>query len=201
MVDESYGIWEQNFRVQMKRLREARGETQTDLARSLKALGLPFHQQTVQRVESGERPVRLNEAFIIAEHMQVDLASMTGVSTPTDREIMYAADRLDRAAHIAAGNLEDAGVELTPALEELAATLSALPGTLSAESVAVAKKAIPIARATHEIYLIMESLDGGYGDVDRSIEESFQEVTRVFEDLVATCEAKGNDDGQHPEEA
>ena len=54
--DNPYALWERNFRQQMQRLREAQEMTQTDLARSLKAFGLPFHQQTIQRIESGEVP-------------------------------------------------------------------------------------------------------------------------------------------------
>lgn len=61
----------------MFRIREGKGMTQTDLARTLKtAYGLPFHQQTIQRIESGERPVRLNEANLIALILRTDLFQM-----------------------------------------------------------------------------------------------------------------------------
>ncbi len=69
-------VWERNFRERMTRMREGLGMTQTDLARSLKAFGLPFHQQTIQRIESGERPIRLNEANLIAETLNADLFTM-----------------------------------------------------------------------------------------------------------------------------
>jgi transcriptional regulator with XRE-family HTH domain len=71
------GVWERNFRERMVRMREAKGMTQTDLARTLKTdFGLPFHQQTIQRIESGERPVRLNEANLIAQTLHADLFTM-----------------------------------------------------------------------------------------------------------------------------
>lgn len=65
--------WEEDFRANMKKARESIGMTQTEMARQLKDIGLPFHQQTIQRVESGERPVRLDEAFAIAELLGLPL--------------------------------------------------------------------------------------------------------------------------------
>ncbi|MBF8187315.1 helix-turn-helix transcriptional regulator [Nonomuraea sp. K274] len=97
MADEPnpHALWEHNFIQQMKLLREARKMTQTDLARELKAFGLPFHQPTVQRIENGERPVRLNEAHLIARVLGVDVQSMAANSTPNaEREIRYAVDQL-----------------------------------------------------------------------------------------------------------
>ncbi|MFI0484859.1 helix-turn-helix transcriptional regulator [Actinomadura sp. 9N215] len=90
--------WERNFATQMQRLREARKMTQTDLAKELQRFGLRFHQQTVQRVEAGERPVRLNEAYVIAQIFDVDLRSMTMSGSPADRDMLYAVDRLRRGS-------------------------------------------------------------------------------------------------------
>lgn len=70
--------WEGNFRGRMEAMRTAAGMTQTDLARVLRErYGLPFHQATIQRIEAGERPVRLNEAHLIAHAFQTDLDTMT----------------------------------------------------------------------------------------------------------------------------
>ncbi|KQR64572.1 hypothetical protein ASF89_08795 [Frigoribacterium sp. Leaf172] len=82
----------------MRSRREALGITQTELARELRAKGLSFHQQTVQRVEGGERPVRLDEAFLISDALSFPIYSMV---KPPEGEIgsMYTAiDRLRRAA-------------------------------------------------------------------------------------------------------
>lgn len=89
--------WEHNFAQRMRQLREARNMTQTDLARALKAAGLPFHQQTVQRMENGERPVRLNEAHLIARALDVDLSVMLAEET-TDQELRFAVDALRQAS-------------------------------------------------------------------------------------------------------
>lgn len=90
--------WESNFIEQMKRLRDARGMTQTDLARQLNTeYGLPFHQPTVQRIESGERPVRLNEAHAIAEVLEVDVSAMVSTRARSAEEMRYAVDRVHDA--------------------------------------------------------------------------------------------------------
>jgi transcriptional regulator with XRE-family HTH domain len=83
-AEAEVGVWERNFRERMVRMREAKGMTQTDLARALKTdFGLPFHQQTIQRIESGERPVRLNEANLIAQTLHADLFTMmSNVGSP-----------------------------------------------------------------------------------------------------------------------
>lgn len=87
--------WEYNLVAQLPALRESRGMTQTDLAKFLKSWGLPFHQQTIQRIESGERPVRLNEAYLIARLFDVDLDSLTMTEAPpTARAIRIAVDRM-----------------------------------------------------------------------------------------------------------
>lgn len=70
-------LWERNFRERMERMRTAAGMTQTDLARVLREhYGLPFHQATIQRIEAGERPIRLNEAHLIAKAFNTDLDLM-----------------------------------------------------------------------------------------------------------------------------
>ncbi|MFF0862349.1 multiprotein-bridging factor 1 family protein [Nonomuraea sp. NPDC003560] len=97
MAEHPNPRWEHNFVQQMKRLREARKMTQTDLARELKAYGLPFHQPTVQRIENGERPVRLNEAIVIARVLEADFNGMLTEGT-TDQELRFTVDRFRRAS-------------------------------------------------------------------------------------------------------
>lgn len=106
-TDLSAGVWESNFRERMLHIREFQGMTQTDLARVLKNnYGLPFHQQTIQRIESGERPIRLNEANLIAETLNVELFEMTadmGTPKAVGIQLKIARDRLaDRVREIAA---------------------------------------------------------------------------------------------------
>ncbi|WP_166788920.1 helix-turn-helix transcriptional regulator [Cryobacterium sp. TMT4-31] len=88
--------WEANFREQMRRRREAQGMTQTDLARGLSRKGLPFHQQTIQRIESGERPIRLDEAYLIANKLETPMDTMLSAPDTEFGEIRDAVERIRR---------------------------------------------------------------------------------------------------------
>lgn len=59
-------------------LRVSRGWSQSDLARRLADQGLPFHQQTVQRVEQGVRPLRLTEGVVLASLFNMDVGELLG---------------------------------------------------------------------------------------------------------------------------
>lgn len=92
--DEAVFVWN------MRRLRERQGITQTELARRAKAAGLQFHQPTVQRIESGERPLKLHEATRIARILGSDLKGMMHASTPSTaaQELLESARRVGLAA-------------------------------------------------------------------------------------------------------
>jgi transcriptional regulator with XRE-family HTH domain len=61
---------EEMFSASVRHLRRARAWTQTDLARAMKTRGFDnFHQQTIQRIEDGKRPVRLEEAYALAAEL------------------------------------------------------------------------------------------------------------------------------------
>ncbi|HML50895.1 MAG TPA: helix-turn-helix transcriptional regulator [Propionicimonas sp.] len=58
----------QTFAREVRRLRDLRGLSQTDLAAQLRErYGLKFHQATIDRVEKGARPCRLDEVYALAE--------------------------------------------------------------------------------------------------------------------------------------
>lgn len=80
---ESSGLpWEAAFASHLKRARERLQMSQTELARQAAEQGLPYHQQTVQRVETLARPIRLNEALVLAGIVGEDLAAMLSSPTP-----------------------------------------------------------------------------------------------------------------------
>jgi DNA-binding XRE family transcriptional regulator len=83
--------WEAAFVHRMKTLRERDDVSQTELAKAAAAKGLPFHQQTIQRIETGIRPVRLNEAVVLAEILGSSLDAMTQADTVDSlrKEAMY----------------------------------------------------------------------------------------------------------------
>lgn len=108
--NDSPFLWERAFAGNMARLRVAQGTSQNELAKRLTARGLPFYQATVQRVENGDRSIRLDEACLIAEYFEVSLdAMMTNFSGPME-DASYAVDRVRRYAKTLVDNgQEDVG--------------------------------------------------------------------------------------------
>jgi transcriptional regulator with XRE-family HTH domain len=65
------------FVENMQAMRERRNWSQTHFAKVLREKhGLPFHQPTIQRIEAGERPLRMHEAFSIARALGVPFQAM-----------------------------------------------------------------------------------------------------------------------------
>ncbi len=125
MKDDPRRRWEANFIRSMEQRRRSLGMTQTDLARELKRLyDLPFHQQTIQRIETGERPVRLDESHCIAETLGLSLAVMTADTGGTAEDLEYLIDLLyDELSERGLAILD--GIELhTQELESLFNTLT-----------------------------------------------------------------------------
>lgn len=105
--------WELNFRAQMKHRRETSGDTRAAFAKRLAAMGLPYHQPTVQRVEDGERPVRLDEAFVIAQALGTTVDAMTKPLTSAGEAIDAERETLMRAWGAVQQSLDDSLFKLT----------------------------------------------------------------------------------------
>ncbi|MGW7706318.1 helix-turn-helix transcriptional regulator [Streptomyces sp. NPDC054771] len=67
---------EANFALRMKLLREARGLSQAEIATRLSRMGVAVPQQTIARIETGKRSLRLDEATAIARALNADLLDM-----------------------------------------------------------------------------------------------------------------------------
>lgn len=68
--------WEETFVSIFKTRREQLELTQAAVAKRASESGLPFYQQTIQRIEDGKRPVRLNEALVLAAVVDLSLDEM-----------------------------------------------------------------------------------------------------------------------------
>jgi transcriptional regulator with XRE-family HTH domain len=66
-------LTEQRFAANLRGVREDSRMSQYALAQEMSERGWPWRQQTVARVETGQRMVRLGEATAIAEILQVPL--------------------------------------------------------------------------------------------------------------------------------
>jgi transcriptional regulator with XRE-family HTH domain len=79
--------------------RKAKGYSQSDLAGMLEQRGLPFQQQTILKIEKGTRPLKLEEAYVIADILGIELSSLTE-QFGNDELAATAAEVLQRAAVI-----------------------------------------------------------------------------------------------------
>lgn len=138
----------ENVRASRKRCKMSQGE----LARRMKELGWPYHQQTVRRIEEGDRKVTPGEGKAIARILGT---SLTRLMMP-GREAS-AIGLLDRGT----GAVLDAYEQIaswTEALDgtqdHLAATVSETESAGFAESPALAG---PLAEARHALGLTAES--------------------------------------------
>ena len=86
MEEDGSPRWERNFRDAITAKREKLGMSQSALARELSEMGLSFRQQMIQQVESGERPIRLNEAVAFSEILGIPLDE--GISGSIDSDSM-----------------------------------------------------------------------------------------------------------------
>lgn len=100
--------WEFNFRKHLVAQRERSGLSQTGLAKRLADRGLPFHQQTIQRLELGDRAVRLDEAFVIADEIGLKLEDMVKPLNSALAPAYYAIQDLERTVReVARETLDD----------------------------------------------------------------------------------------------
>ena len=126
------GFKEAMFRENIKRRRDVLGMNQTELARRMKAAGYAFHQQTIQRIEAGERPVRLDEAYSIAEILESTVESMTRVYTTGFAEVVYSIERFRRESGTVESELSEVFDDWQDAFDEMYAAFAdtvPLPGT------------------------------------------------------------------------
>lgn len=128
--------WESSFGEALRELRVEAGLSQNALAQELRRRDLPFHQQLIDRVERGARPIRLNEAIVISRFFGKELEEMfDSTLEPVDRAT-FTRRRLERMARRAtqvqrdltrAGQVLGTDVDLTTEverdLESLAQTL------------------------------------------------------------------------------
>jgi len=105
----------------MREMREAAGITQTELARRLRIRGLPYHQQTVQRVEVGDRPIRLDEAFHIAAELETHLDVMVQPGRPGVADAAVSFLRLRRESEQLIGEITDATADWVDSFHESSA--------------------------------------------------------------------------------
>lgn len=78
------------------------GISQSRLAELMTARGFSWHQTTVAKTETGERPLRLTEALALADELGVDLTVFLPGSRPTEAgaRVLELEHRLRRVRNI-----------------------------------------------------------------------------------------------------
>ena len=82
----------------VRRLRTERGFTQADIAARMTERGHGWYAQTVQKIESYGRPLRLDEAVSLSEILRVPLDQLAGVSAPASMPQADIAREIQRLA-------------------------------------------------------------------------------------------------------
>ena len=123
------------FRHNMKKWRKIKGMSQDDLARKITENppdSLIFHQQTIQKIENGNRGVSLTDAVVISAALDVDLNTMLmRPDAPGKTSVDLRKERLRRDMHVA----HLAVKELESTLKKLEEVYDIAPGEEERESV------------------------------------------------------------------
>ncbi len=101
----------------VQRFRKAAGLSQADLAHALNQRGASFQQQTVLKVEKGSRPLKLDEAVMIADILKMPVFDLL-IMRADAGELVEAAIELNKANE-ALRRLEARREELAGELEQL----------------------------------------------------------------------------------
>jgi transcriptional regulator with XRE-family HTH domain len=109
----------------LRRLRMARGWSQEEVARQMKAYGYDFHQTMIAKIEAAQRPIRVREL--------ADFAALYGVEA---HELIYPP----------AGSLKEAAKEIAA----LRGQLQEVTARAEAAAVAVAKAETDLAAAQED---------------------------------------------------
>jgi transcriptional regulator with XRE-family HTH domain len=71
------GLADERFAANVRQLREGQGKSQADVARLMAGHGWPYHPQTVQRIEAGQRKVSVGEGEALARILDTTVDRLT----------------------------------------------------------------------------------------------------------------------------
>jgi len=95
MRDQYGGEPERILAMQARAFREELGMTQLQVAREMTARGIVMRQSTIAKIEAGLRPVRVNEAVMLAAVLRTSLAGL--LADPARRDALSEARDIERA--------------------------------------------------------------------------------------------------------
>ncbi|QUI32471.1 helix-turn-helix domain-containing protein [Streptomyces alfalfae] len=95
---EAGRVAEEVFLQQMRRRRQAWGLSQAELAERVSSLGETIYQQTIAKIESGSRAVKLQEADLIARALGTSVAEML-MSSAREASLAPGQEEIERVVH------------------------------------------------------------------------------------------------------
>jgi transcriptional regulator with XRE-family HTH domain len=96
----SVQTWEQEVGANVRRIRQARGMSQDQLAAGMTARGVPMSQPTAAKIESATRPLRVNELPALAAVLGVDVGDLLPESSGLHDSVRVA-EEIDAAQRLA----------------------------------------------------------------------------------------------------
>lgn len=129
----------------LRRLREARGLSQAELAEALTEAGLPgFHPQTITKIEKGVRAVKLIEGVPMARLLGVEPEALVAASAAavSSAALHRAVDKLIFSAGVAHNSITAAIRDLLTSRRKLEDMLTNNVGELRADAVSDVRRAL-----------------------------------------------------------
>jgi len=112
-TEEERTAYERNFAEHLRRVREARGVSQSELARLATAYGSPMRQQTITRIETGRQNITLDQAGALSMALGWELVDM--LRPP---EATMTADEVSSEMAAAQSRVEELEAELAEAVRQ-----------------------------------------------------------------------------------
>lgn len=168
----------------IQRYRTAAGLSQAELAETLSESGEQMHQQTIQKIEKGARPLRLSEALRIAGVLGVSIEVLARPTPETDTSLRV--QSRNRAVLTAARSVEESIARLSDELLKLAVVYARAVGAEQKPSAVIAERAKSL--LDHDWALsasLIDRLGGEPGDTARQV------LSRVIERAAGYDEATG----------
>jgi transcriptional regulator with XRE-family HTH domain len=161
--------------LRLRRLRDARGMSQEQLARLMSVHGHPWHQTTVAKTEAGARPIRVNEVIDLARvfglkpgdlldtlspspspHQLTDASEQNKQPRPPSQETLLAKMKAEGARK----NLYRASAEVSAqkaALEEARQVVINSEHQLREAQLALAQAEVAVAHTAEELAAAIEN--------------------------------------------
>lgn len=165
----------------VRRHRERLGMSQSELARRMAELDMSWHQMTVARTESGDRPLRLDEALALANIFHVPLENLLRrVDDNIQREYQTISEllaRLTREARLTQAQLDDARERYKEATSEFARVRARANAMVNEAAIAVGDAENEITEREKQLRELVSLIDRHHALL-RDLQDHYPDVVK-----------------------